>query len=156
LPTNTPELERYEGRRKGSSVYTTGPDTKTTRGEKGIAGCNEGEKVERRTRSDTVELENCSSKAETGMTARAIGGNLKCFYTNANSLRGKMEEFRDRVREMRCDVAGITETWADAEIVDAELAVDGFDMFRVNRRGRKGGGVMREDESRAVGCAERV
>ena len=71
-----------------------------------------------------------------------------------------MEEFRDRVREMRCDVAGITETWADAEIVDAELAVDGFDMFRVDRRGRKGGGgdsvCARGTESRAVGCAERV
>ncbi len=53
-----------------------------------------------------------------------------------------MEEFRERIQEMKCDIAGITETWADEEMVDAELAVKGFDMFRVDRRGRKGGGVL--------------
>ena len=37
---------------------------------------------------------------------------------------------------------GITESWANKDIVDAELALTGYAMFRKERRERRGGGVI--------------
>ena len=39
-------------------------------------------------------------------------------------------------------VIGITESWANEDIVDAELALTGYVMFRNDRRERRGGGVI--------------
>ena len=39
-------------------------------------------------------------------------------------------------------VIGITESWANKDIVDADLALTGFLMFRKDRRERWGGGVI--------------
>ena len=39
-------------------------------------------------------------------------------------------------------IIGITETWANKDIVDAELALTGYVMFRKDRRERRGGGVV--------------
>ena len=39
-------------------------------------------------------------------------------------------------------VIGITESWSNEDIVDAELALTGFVMFRKDRRERRGGGVI--------------
>ena len=39
-------------------------------------------------------------------------------------------------------VIGITESWANKDIVDAELALTGYVIFRKDRRDRMGGGVI--------------
>ena len=39
-------------------------------------------------------------------------------------------------------VIGITESWANKDIVDTELALTGYVMFRKDRRERMGGGVI--------------
>ena len=39
-------------------------------------------------------------------------------------------------------VIGLTESWANKDIVDAELALTGYVMFRKDRRERRGGGVI--------------
>ena len=39
-------------------------------------------------------------------------------------------------------VIDITESWANEDIVDAELALTGYVMFRKDRRVRRGGGVI--------------
>ena len=39
-------------------------------------------------------------------------------------------------------VIGITESWANKDIVDAELALTGYVMFRKDRQERRGGGVI--------------
>ena len=39
-------------------------------------------------------------------------------------------------------VIGLTESWANEDIVDAELALTGYVMFRKDRRERRGGGVI--------------
>ena len=36
----------------------------------------------------------------------------------------------------------VTERWANKDIVNAELALTGYIMFRKNRRERRGGGVI--------------
>ena len=37
---------------------------------------------------------------------------------------------------------GITGSWANNDITDAELGLEGYVMFRKDRMGRKGGGVL--------------
>ena len=39
-------------------------------------------------------------------------------------------------------VTGLTESWGNKDIVDAELALTGYVMFRKDRRERRGGGVI--------------
>jgi len=40
------------------------------------------------------------------------------------------------------DIVGIVETWANSHIGNAELALDGFNMLRLDRKGMKGGGLL--------------
>jgi len=65
---------------------------------------------------------------------------MKCFYTNANSVIGKMSELRERTKGY--DIVGIVETWANSHISNAELTLDGFNMLRLDREGMKGGGLL--------------
>ena len=46
------------------------------------------------------------------------------------------------VADIELHVIGITESWANKDIVDAELALTGYVMFRKDRRERRGGGVI--------------
>ena len=39
-------------------------------------------------------------------------------------------------------IIGITESWANNDITDAELGLEGYVMFRKDRIGRRGGGVL--------------
>lgn len=65
---------------------------------------------------------------------------MRCFYTNANSLLGKFEEFKCRVSAY--DIVGVVETWASSKICDAELAMEGFCMHRKDRTDMPGGGLV--------------
>jgi len=40
------------------------------------------------------------------------------------------------------DVIAVTETWAHTEINNAELAIEGFNMYRMDRKESRGGGVL--------------
>jgi len=67
------------------------------------------------------------------------------MYTNANSIVGKMGELRQKVLNYRYDVIAITESWASADISDAELKIDGYLMYRKDKADdsrTKGGGVL--------------
>jgi len=67
------------------------------------------------------------------------------MYTNANSIVGKMDELRQKVSNHRYDVIAITESWASADISDAELKIDGYLMYRKDKADdsrTKGGGVL--------------
>ena len=46
------------------------------------------------------------------------------------------------VADINPDVIGITESWVNKHIVDAELAQADYVMFRKDRQERRGGGVM--------------
>ena len=40
-------------------------------------------------------------------------------------------------------IIGVTESWANENIEDAEIGIDGYDLFRDDRpAGHKGGGVV--------------
>ena len=46
------------------------------------------------------------------------------------------------VEEIDPHIIGITESWANTDITDAELGLTGYVMFRRDRIGRRGGGVI--------------
>ena len=57
---------------------------------------------------------------------------MKGFYTNANSLTGKIAELKECVKGF--DIIGIVETWANDGIRESELKTDGYEMYRVEGR----------------------
>ena len=54
----------------------------------------------------------------------------------------KIDELRQLVTLHDYDIISVTESWATAGIRDAELSVEGFSMYRVDRRVTRGGGVV--------------
>ena len=46
------------------------------------------------------------------------------------------------VDDLKPHIIGITESWANNDITDAELGLEGYAMFRKDRMGRRGGGVL--------------
>ena len=57
----------------------------------------------------------------------------------------KYEEQQLLPEESELDTVAITESWANSSVMDAELALDGFRMFRKDRERdveQKGGGVL--------------
>ncbi|KAK4810636.1 LOW QUALITY PROTEIN: hypothetical protein QYF61_007373 [Mycteria americana] len=65
---------------------------------------------------------------------------LKCLYTNARSMGNKQEELEAIVHQENYDMVAITETWWD-DSHNWSAAMDGYKLFRRDRRGRRGGGV---------------
>ena len=71
-----------------------------------------------------------------------LDNELKCVCLNARSIINKKSELDFLVADIDPHVIGITESWANEDIVDAELALTGYVMFRKDRQERRGGGVI--------------
>ena len=54
----------------------------------------------------------------------------------------KKNELNIMVEDIDPHIIGITESWANTDITDAELGLIGYVMFRRDRIGRRGGGVI--------------
>ena len=61
---------------------------------------------------------------------------------NARSILNKKNELDIMVDEIKPHIIGITESWANNDITDAELGLEGYVMFRKDRMGRRGRGVL--------------
>ena len=66
-----------------------------------------------------------------------IEAGYKCVCLNARSIANKKNELNIMVENI-----DITESWANTDITDAELGLTGYIMFRRDRIGRRGGGVI--------------
>ncbi|RMC06857.1 hypothetical protein DUI87_16306 [Hirundo rustica rustica] len=60
--------------------------------------------------------------------------------TSAHSMGNKQEELEAMVQQQSCDGVAITETWWD-DSHSWSTALDGYKLFRRDRKGRRGGGV---------------
>ena len=67
---------------------------------------------------------------------------IKCVCLNARSIINKKPELNIMVDDIKPHIIGITESWANNDITDAELGLEGYVMFRKERMGRRGGGVL--------------
>ena len=54
----------------------------------------------------------------------------------------KKSELNIMVNDSDPHIIGITKPWANKDITDAELGLEGYVMFRKDRMGRRGGGVL--------------
>ena len=73
------------------------------------------------------------------MTSKA---EIKCVCLNARSIINKKKQLNIMVDDIKPLTIGITESWANNDITDAELGLEGYVMFRKDRMGRRGGGVL--------------
>ena len=66
----------------------------------------------------------------------------RCVCLNARSIVNKRNELNIMVEDIDPHIIDITESWANTDITDAELGLTGYVMFRRDRMGRRGGGVI--------------
>ena len=68
----------------------------------------------------------------------------RCVRLNARSIVhvNKKNELNIMVDDIDPHIIGITESWANTDITDVELGLTGYVMFRRDRIGRRGGGVI--------------
>ena len=63
------------------------------------------------------------------------------FYTNCNDLRNKIPELQVVSQTYQnCKIMCITETMFTSDILDAEVNIPNFNIYRVDRGSGKGGG----------------
>ena len=67
---------------------------------------------------------------------------IKCVCLNARSIINKKTELNIMVDDIKPHIIAIPESWANSDITDAELGLEGYVMFRKDRMGRRGGGVL--------------
>lgn len=68
---------------------------------------------------------------------------INCTYTNADCLTNKVSELRLLIRNHKPTIVGITEVKPQNfryDIEDAEIALDGYDMFGCNLHNKTGRG----------------
>ena len=70
-----------------------------------------------------------------------------CMYTNVRSIVNncKLEEIKILTKMHNIDILGLTETWTNESISDAELSIQGFVLYRKDRvfgEKHRGGGVL--------------
>jgi len=74
---------------------------------------------------------------------RELKTGLRVLYVSACSIINKLDEFYGTVKAYDPDVVGITESWGHEGVLDSELEVQGYDLFRCDRPvSCKGGGVL--------------
>ena len=61
---------------------------------------------------------------------------------NAQSLKNKMSEFNLTVKNKNPQIISITESWGKDWVKDGIFALDGYTMYRNDRKGAKGGGTI--------------
>ena len=66
----------------------------------------------------------------------------RCVCLNARSIVNKINELNIMVEGIDPHIIGLTESWANTDITDAELRMTGYVMFRRDQIGRWGGGVI--------------
>ena len=60
---------------------------------------------------------------------------IKCVCLSARSIINKKSELNIMVDDIKPHIIGITESWANNDITDAELGLEGYVMFRKDRMG---------------------
>ena len=58
---------------------------------------------------------------------------------NARSIENKKKPIK-HIEDINPHIIGVTESWANKDISDAELGLTGYVMFTRDRIGRRGGG----------------
>ena len=74
--------------------------------------------------------------------SKYVVNELKCVYFNARSIVNKIDELQLLLEAEHPDVIGISETWLKETILDNELNVNDYNIYRHDRVNKIGGGVL--------------
>ena len=74
----------------------------------------------------------------TGIQGSTSKEEIKSVCLNARSIINKNNELNITVDDIQPHIIGITESWANNDITDAELGLEGDAMFRKDIMGRRG------------------
>ena len=66
---------------------------------------------------------------------------LNILYFNARSLLPKIDNLRILSSVYSPDIICVVETWLDTDILDSEIAIQGYTVIRLDRN-RHGGGIL--------------
>ena len=77
---------------------------------------------------------------------------LNIYYTNANDLKNKIHELELTAKHNDCKVLCVTETMFSDDIIDAEVSIANFKLFRVDRKTKGGGSCLYVHDS--IQCHE--
>ena len=72
-----------------------------------------------------------------GIQGNTSKSEIKCVSLNARSIINKKTELNIMVDDIKPHIIGITESWANNDITNAELGLEGYVMFRKDRIGRR-------------------
>ena len=88
------------------------------------------------TEATTLITESHKEKLENIDNIKRKKNTLNCMYTNARSMmnNNKREEIGLLIKSHDIDILGITESWTHKDVEDAELNLNGYTMFRKDRK----------------------
>lgn len=72
-----------------------------------------------------------------------IANNLKIGHLNVRSLKNR-DHFllvKDTILQNKFDVLTLSETWLNSSITNLELEIPGYNLYRIDRNSKTGGGV---------------
>ena len=73
----------------------------------------------------------------------STSNSLAVLTGNVRGICNKFNELQTAVHESRPDIIALTESWLNSCVLDAELSLEGYELFRTDRSHRRiGGGVM--------------
>ena len=84
----------------------------------------------------------CTDKPITKCSKNMSEAGYRYMCLNARSIVNKKNELNIMVEDIDPHIIGITKSWANTDFTDAELGLTGYVMFRRDRIGRRGGGVI--------------
>ena len=61
---------------------------------------------------------------------------------NAQSIKLKMEEFKEMMFQEKPHIIGVTESWGQEWINDGLFTLKGYNLYRNDRKDRRGGGTL--------------
>ncbi|XP_072014972.1 uncharacterized protein [Amphiura filiformis] len=79
---------------------------------------------------------------------------INCYHTNAGCIMNKRGEFQETIDELKPKIIGVTESWCDSSVLDGEVNLDSYTLFRKDKVSAGGGGVLMyvHDSMQATAC----
>jgi len=58
---------------------------------------------------------------------------LKCFFVNAQGLTSKTDILKNYVDKLKLDIIAIAETFLNVEVLQTEVSIDGYSIYKKDR-----------------------
>ncbi len=101
--------------------------------------------------SRSLITRNCNNlitiQTQTSQENRNEAGTTEKYFvpsvllSNTMSLTPKIDEVALATKQNQCDMAAITETWLKESIPDVSVNIEGYQLFRKDRKNKEHGGV---------------